>query len=186
MQNLTANSHSYGQSWFHIVFCPKYRYDVLAGEIEKFVYEEFYQIAYKWKMQFRVVRINPDHVHMFVSLKSWQSPAFAMHKLKGSSANAVFKKFPWLKEKKYGEKRFWGGQFWSDGYFYRSVGSVTDDAVEFYIRVSQDKHLRDKFYTRVGARSKEAEDFQDPYVEFLKGAAKDSQASLNSFFTHKN
>ena len=91
-----------------------------------------------------------------------------MHKLKGISAHEVFKKFPWLKVKKFGEKRFWGGQFWSDGYFYRSVGSVTDDAVEFYIRVSQDKHLRDKFYTKVGASNKEAEDFEDPYIKFLQ------------------
>ncbi|HLC77230.1 MAG TPA: IS200/IS605 family transposase [archaeon] len=168
MQKLEANSHSYGQSWFHIVFCPKYRHDVLEGDIQKFVYEQFYEIAYKWQMRFRVVRVMPDHAHIFVSLKSWQSPAFAVHKLKGISAHEVFKKFPFLKEKKFGEKRFWGGQFWSDGYFYRSVGSVTDDAVEFYIRVTQDKHLRDKFYTRVGASSKEAEEFEDPYIKFLQ------------------
>ena len=168
MQKLEANSHSYGQSWFHIVFCPKYRHDVLEGDIQKFVYEEFYEIAHKWQMRFRVVRVMPDHAHIFVSLKSWQSPAFAVHKLKGISAHSVFRKFPWLKQKKLGEKRFWGGQFWSDGYFYRSVGSVTDDAVEFYIRVSQDKHLRDKFYTRVGASSKNAEEYEDPYVKFLQ------------------
>jgi len=168
MQNLVSNSHSYGQSWFHIVFCPKYRHDVLEGEIKKEIYELFYEIAHRWQMRFRVVRISPDHVHIFVSLKSWQSPAFAVHKLKGASARELFKKFPWLKQKKYGEKRFWGGQFWSDGYFYRSVGSVTDDAVEFYIRVSQDRNMRNKFYTCVGASSKEAGEYEDPYVKFLQ------------------
>ena len=179
MQKLVSSSHSYGQSWFHIVFCPKFRHDVLDGEIEHEVYEQFHDIAYTWDMKIRVVKINPDHVHMFVSLKSWQSPAYAMHKFKGISARRVFQKFPWLAEYKKGEKRFWGRELWSDGYFYRSVGSVTDDAVEFYIKVSQDKHLRNKFYTKVGSESKNAECCEDPLVKFLRDK---SQISLKGFF----
>ena len=55
--------------------------------------------------------------------------------------------FPWLKQFEVGEKRFWGGHLWSRGYFFRSVGSTTDQAVEFYIKISQDKKQREKYYS---------------------------------------
>ena len=55
--------------------------------------------------------------------------------------------FPWLKQFEVGEKRFWGGHLWSRGYFFRSVGSTTDQAVEFYIKISQDKKKREKYYS---------------------------------------
>ena len=36
--------------------------------------------------------------------------------------------------------KLWGDSFWSDGYFYRSVGSTTAQAVQFYVQNSQRKH----------------------------------------------
>jgi Transposase IS200 like len=36
--------------------------------------------------------------------------------------------------------KLWGDSFWSDGYFYRSVGSTTAEAVQFYVQNSQRKH----------------------------------------------
>ncbi len=37
--------------------------------------------------------------------------------------------------------KLWGDSFWSDGYFYRSVGSTTSEAVRYYIERSQRKHF---------------------------------------------
>jgi hypothetical protein len=34
----------------------------------------------------------------------------------------------------------WGDSFWSDGYFYRSVGSTTAEAVQYYVEHSQRRH----------------------------------------------
>ena len=34
----------------------------------------------------------------------------------------------------------WGSSFWSDGYFYESIGSVTSEAIEYYITRQQGKH----------------------------------------------
>ena len=36
--------------------------------------------------------------------------------------------------------KLWGDSFWSDGYFYRSVGSTTAEAVQYYVQNSQRKH----------------------------------------------
>ena len=34
----------------------------------------------------------------------------------------------------------WGDSFWSDGYFYESIGRVTTDTIRFYIERQQGKH----------------------------------------------
>jgi hypothetical protein len=115
-------------------------------------------------------------VHTFVSLTSWQSPAFAVHKLKGCSAHKPFEVFPWF------EKFFKKRHFWSRGYFFRSVGSTTDQAVEFYIRVSQDKILRDKYYTYVGRTTRPARTTGDPYVEYLESQTRITNHTRCSHF----
>ena len=78
----------------------------------------------------------------------------------------MFRAFPWLKKYKPGEPRFWGGHFWSRGYFYRSVGSTTDNAVEFYIRLSQKSELRDKYYNTAGNQMELTN--EDPYIRYLQ------------------
>ena len=45
----------------------------------------------------------------------------------------MFKLHPELK------KRYWGGNFWSSGKFFRSVGNVTADTIKHYIKDSQGK-----------------------------------------------
>lgn len=49
--------------------------------------------------------------------------------MKSISAREVFQQFPHLR------KRLWAGEFWSDGYFVRSVGDeVTAEVIRNYIR----------------------------------------------------
>jgi Transposase IS200 like len=36
--------------------------------------------------------------------------------------------------------KLWGDSFWSDGYFYRSAGSTTAEAVQYYLQNSQRAH----------------------------------------------
>jgi REP element-mobilizing transposase RayT len=38
----------------------------------------------------------------------------------------------------------WGDSFWSDGYFYESIGRVTSKTVKFYIERQQGKHWMHK------------------------------------------
>ena len=38
------------------------------------------------------------------------------------------------------EHMLWGDKFWTSGYFYRSIGQASSEAVRFYIEHSQAKH----------------------------------------------
>ena len=109
-----------------------------------------------------------NHVHLFVSIPSTLSVSEVVKYFKGISSRKMFLAFPWLRIYEAGKERFWGEHFWSRGYFYRSVGSTTDKAVEFYIKVTQNHHLKEKYYSTVG-KSKHQGLVEDPYIEYLQG-----------------
>ena len=41
---------------------------------------------------------------------------------------------------KFFKNQLWGKKFWSSGYFHRTVGAVTSETMEFYVKHSQEKH----------------------------------------------
>ena len=73
------------------------------------------------------------------------SVAKALNLLKGYSAYMIFKHHPWLR------RHFRTGHFWSPGKFFRSVGSVTDDAVRHYIAESNRGARTQQILTRYPA-----------------------------------
>ena len=77
-----------------------------------------------------------DHVHIFFGVPPKYSPGEIMRVLKSRSAKVVFREFPEVREK------LWGGEFWSDGYFVRSVvDQVTAEVIRKYIEYHDNKHL---------------------------------------------
>jgi len=132
-------SHSLGESNFHFQFTPKYRRDIFRDVIIKKACEEsFLRIAVKYKMVVRALEFGPDHVHLFLgNCKKYSVPQVAQY-FKGASSREL--------RKKYMDRvniKLYGDSFWSDGYFYESVGRVTSESVEYYIKRQQGKHWAD-------------------------------------------
>jgi len=132
-------SHSLGESNFHFKFTPKYRRDVFRDVIIKKACEDsFLKIAVKYKMVVRALEFGPDHVHLFLgNCKKYSVPQVAQY-FKGASSRELRKKYMDRVEIK-----LYGDSFWSDGYFYESVGRVTSESVEYYIKRQQGKHWAD-------------------------------------------
>jgi len=100
----------------------------LGGEVSDYLKEVFQQIAEEYEFAIDTMEVVEDHVHIFVEVPPRYSPAQAVQILKSLSAREVFKKFPKLR------KQLWAGEFWSEGYFMRSVGDkVTADIIRKYI-----------------------------------------------------
>src|SRR3990170_66727 len=77
-----------------------------------------------------------DHVHIFLGAPPKYSPGEIVRILKSKSAKVVFREFPEVREE------LWGGEFWSDGYFVRSVGDeVTAEVIRRYIEYHDNKQL---------------------------------------------
>ena len=68
-----------------------------------------------------------DHIHLFVSIPPKYSVAEVVGYMKGGSARAMRKKFPFLDGVYYG-----ADGIWSDGYFVSTVG-VDEAAIRRYI-----------------------------------------------------
>lgn len=155
-------SHSLGESNFHFQFTPKYRRDVFRDVIIKKACEEsFLRIAVKYNMVVRALEFGPDHVHLFLgNCKKYSVPQVAQY-FKGASSRELRKKYMDLVK-----IRLWGDSFWSDGYFYESVGRGTSESIEYYIKRQQGKHWADEDFE---VRKKHQLQSQKSLKDFFKG-----------------
>ena len=96
--------------------------------------EIFLEIAENHGFEIQEMRVAPDHVHLFLNFPPRYSIAQVVGMLKSISASEVFEEFPEVK------KELWGGEFWEDGYFVRTVGDkVTADLIKRYIKYHHDE-----------------------------------------------
>jgi putative transposase len=83
------------------------------------------------------MEVASDHVHLFVSFPPRLSIAEVVGKLKAISAKVLCEEFPEVKRELY------GGEFWEDGYFARTVGDeVTAEVIRNYIRYHDEEESR--------------------------------------------
>jgi len=133
--DLNSFSHGYGQITYHIVLVPKYRYKIFNNEqIKKDCELILNKICTEQHYKLHAIEVVEDHVHLFVEIHPSNSLSEVVQYLKGGSSYRLFKLHPELK------KRYWNGNLWSGGKFYRSVGNVTADTIKHYIKESQKKH----------------------------------------------
>ena len=124
-----ASAHAVYDLKYHFVWIPKYRKQLLVGEVAEVTREILPKIAEAYEMEIDTMEVVENHVHIFLSAPPRYSPARIMQILKSISARELFARFPWLKDK------LWGGELWGDGYFVRSVGDqVTSEIIRRYIR----------------------------------------------------
>ncbi len=81
------------------------------------------------------MEFGPDHIHLFIG--DWKDYAVSqLVKLLKGFVSFMMRKNHW----KLFNDLLWGNRFWSSGYFYRTVGSVTGETIKFYIEQGQHKH----------------------------------------------
>jgi putative transposase len=126
-------SHSIWLCKYHIVFCPKYRYKILEGRAEVFVRNNLYRLCgQKDQVTVEEVNIQPDHVHLIISIPPKYSISEVMGFLKGKLAIRLFQ------EQKELTKRYWGKHLWSRGYCVSSVG-LNEDQIRKYVKWQQER-----------------------------------------------
>lgn len=118
---------------YHIIWCPKFRFAVLKGDVESKLKEILQQICEKYHYQIKALEVMPDHIHIFVDCPQTVAPCDIARTLKSISAIQMFRAFPSL-------KRFYAryGVLWSSGYFISTVGHISESTVIRYIE--EQKH----------------------------------------------
>ena len=129
MTELYHRSHSVGQNAFHFVWKPKYASSFLRfEEINKVCQGALRLVAFQQKCKIYELQVMPDHIHLFVELPPTLCVSKALQLFKGISSIILRRRFRFLTKIP---------MIWSKGKFFRSVGNVSFDTIQRYIRESQ-------------------------------------------------
>ena len=126
---LKRTSHAVYDTQYHLVWTPKYRKWIMRGDIRTKVEGIFQEIARNHDIEIDTLEVAQDHVHIFLSFPPRYSISRVVGMLKSISASVIFREHPEVK------RELWGGEFWEDGYFVRTVGDkVTAEVIGKYIK----------------------------------------------------
>ena len=135
---LVRTTSSVGESCLHLQLTPAYRRDIFAdGNVRELTKVYFLEKSKKLGLLIAAMNFGPDHFHAFITNWKKYSVEKIANELKGFTSY-MMRRF----HKELFIDKLWGKKFWSEGYFYRTVGVVTREAVEFYIKNSQKKHWK--------------------------------------------
>lgn len=114
---------------FHVVWCPKYRRNVLVDGVDERLKEILAETALELDVSIKAMEVMPDHVHIFFEFDPRQNLHKIVKAMKGRSSRILRDEFPWLK------KRL--PTLWTNSYFSCSVGRVGEDAVARYVNAQK-------------------------------------------------
>ena len=123
--NKTAHSTYRGE--YHIVFAPKYRRQIVYGQIKKDIGEIIRKLCNEKKVEIIEAEACPNHIHMLVSIPPYLSIAQFVGFLKSKSTLMIFDRHANLKYK-YGSR-----SFWCRGYYVDTVGK-NERIIQEYIK----------------------------------------------------
>ena len=82
---------------YHIIWCPKFRFSVLKGNVEETLKQILQKICDDYNYHIKALEVMPDHIHIFVDVPQTVAPCDVVRTLKSISAIELFKAFPELK-----------------------------------------------------------------------------------------
>lgn len=130
MINIVTNRNCVYQTAYHVIWCPKYRKSILEKAVAVELGSVLDEICATNKWQMITKEIQPDHIHLFVSIPPSIAVCDVIKVLKGTSARKLYLKFPVL------HKTLWGGHLWSPSYYVATAGNISAETVKKYIERS--------------------------------------------------
>ena len=118
-------SHTKWECKYHIVFAPKYRRQIVYGNIREYVGRILGILCKRKGVEIIEAECCIDHIHMFVRIPPNLSISSFMGYLKGKSSLMIFDRHANLKYK-YGNRKFW-----CRGYYVDTVGKNAKKIQEY-------------------------------------------------------
>ena len=110
---------------YHVVFCPKYRRQVLVNGVDWRLKQIIAEVAKETDSLVLETEVMPDHVHLLIDV----DPQFGLHRvvkaIKGRSSRLLRNEFPWLKSRI--------PTLWTHSYFVSTVGGTPLAVIKRYI-----------------------------------------------------
>jgi putative transposase len=112
---------------YHIVFCTKYRKQVLTDSVKADLEQLLYGLADEYNFTIDELSVQPDHVHMLLDCKPQFYISDMVKIIKGNTARRLFIDHPELKTLLY------GGHLWNPSYCAVTVSDRSYGMVKQYI-----------------------------------------------------
>ena len=127
MNNAQCLSHSKWECKYHVVWIPKCRKKALYGQLRKHLGEVFHELSRQRESKVLEGHLQPDHIHMLISIPPKYAVSQVVGYMKGKSAIHIARTY-------LGQKKNYNGMhFWARGYFVSTVGT-DEEVVRAYIR----------------------------------------------------
>jgi len=118
-------SHSKWRCKYHIVFAPKYRRQIVYGQLKADIGKILRSLCERKGVNIISAECCPDHIHMLVEIPPHMSVSSFMGYLKSKSSLMIFDRHANLKYK-YGNRHFW-----CRGYYVDTVGKNAKKIQEY-------------------------------------------------------
>ena len=121
--------HNVSEPYYHIQLTVKYRKSLLNKKIEKVILEVTKEFKERYAIEISHVGFDKNHVHFLCKFLPKYSGGQVIKVIKSITAKEVFREVPEIK------KELWGGEFWTDGYYFATVSGRGDrEVIEKYIQ----------------------------------------------------
>ena len=137
-KEIKSTAHSRYRCQYHIVFAPKYRRQVIYGQLKKDIGEILRKLCEQKGGEIIEAEACPDHIHMLVSISPYISISQFTGYLKGKSSLMIFDRHANLKYK-YGNRNFW-----CKGYYVDTVGQNRKMIAEYIRNQLEEDHALDQ------------------------------------------
>jgi putative transposase len=120
--------HSVSEPYYHIQLTVKYRKALMNEKTEQVILETANEIKERYAIDVSHIGFDKNHVHILCKFLPKYSGGQVIRLIKSITAREVFRQVPEIK------RELWGGEFWTDGYYFATVSGRGDRGViEKYI-----------------------------------------------------
>ena len=132
MRDYQSLNHTTWDCKYHVVFIPKRRKKAIFGAIRKHLGKVLHELAVQKGCQIVEGHLQPDHVHMCISIPPKHAVSYVVGYIKGKSAISIARRFMGR------ARNFTGENFWVRGYFVSTVG-LDEEMVRECIRPQEEE-----------------------------------------------
>jgi len=127
MDDAQSLCHTRWDCKYHIVWIPRCRRKVLFGRIRNHLGDLLHSLVRQKEYKILEGHLQPDHVHILISIPPKSSVAQVIGFIKGKSAIRIARMYLGQKQK------FTGMHFWARGYYVSTVGA-DEETIANYVR----------------------------------------------------
>ena len=114
---------------YHLVWCPKYRREVLTGPVAARLEQLICSKVSDLDGEVIALEVQPDHVHLFVSFPPTLAVCEIVRRVKGSTSFALRREYPWLRSRL--------PSLWTRSYYAGTAGKVSAETIQRYIEAQE-------------------------------------------------